>query len=346
MRRALWGIVVGALAAATPAWADDTAQRDAQARFEEGLARVRSSDLEGALLSFRQAYTVMHKPAVVWNLALTEEKTSRTVDALAHFKEYLRLAPVDDADRPRAQKHIDGLNAATGHIDVAAPAGAAITVDGTRTLGATPLADPVDVAPGHHDVEAKLGMTVKTVGVEALAGQTMHADFRGMEAPAGSPLGATGATAPQAEGAPPGGEATAVPAPEQASAPVSPTARLVTVVALGGAAVIAGGVGLAYSLASDSEANTAAALRQQIPTCAGVSTPDCQHLASDVSAQHTDHVISTVMWIAGGTLAVGAVGAFFLWPKRPAGASGVSGTVSFVPAVGPGSAGLTAVGTF
>jgi hypothetical protein len=336
--------VVAALAAAGPAGADDTAQRDAQARFEEGLARVRADNLAGALVSFQQAYAVMHKPAVVWNLALTEEKTGRPVDALAHFREYLRVAPAADPDRARAQKHIDGLNAATGHIDVAAPTGAAITVDGTQSLGATPLADPVDVAPGHHDVEARLGTVVKTVGIEALAGQTMHADFRGMDAAgAGGAAGAQGATAPQAEGAGavPGSGGEPPPVAEQPSAYVYPTARLVTVIAVGGAAVLASGAGLAFGLASTDKASAANALRQQTGSCVGVTTGNCAQLASDTSAQQSDHIASTVMWVVGGVLAAGAVGAFFLWPRAAAG-----GAVSVVPAVGPGSAGLTAVGTF
>jgi hypothetical protein len=73
-----------------------------------------------------------------------------------------------------------------------------------------------------------------------------------------------------------------------------------------------------------------------------VTTGGCQELASDTSAQQSDHTISTVLWVTGGVLAAGAVGAFFLWPKAAVGA----GPVNVVPAVGPGSAGLTAVGTF
>src|ERR1700686_1597119 len=117
MRRARWGILAGALAVAPPAWAADAAQRDAQARFDEGIVRVKAGDLEGALLSFRQAYAVVHRPVIVWNLALVEEKTNPPLDALAHFKEYLRL-PESEPDRPRGQKHVDALNAQTGHIDL------------------------------------------------------------------------------------------------------------------------------------------------------------------------------------------------------------------------------------
>ena len=76
MRRARWGILAGVLAVAPPAWGADPAERDAQARFDEGIVRVKAGDLEGALLSFRQAYALVHRPVIVWNLALVEEKTT------------------------------------------------------------------------------------------------------------------------------------------------------------------------------------------------------------------------------------------------------------------------------
>jgi len=339
MRRAVrWGITIGALVAATPALADDVAQRDAQARFEEGLARVRNRDFEGALVAFQEANSVIKKPAVVWNLALTEEKTNRPVDALAHFREFLRESPPTDPDRVRAQTHIDSLNAATGHIDVAAPAGAVITLDGTRAVGATPLADPVDVVPGHHDIEARLQTAVRTVSIDVVGGQTTRADLSVLSA------GPTpGATALQPSGEPPSAPADAPPVPtDRPARPVS-TERLITVIGVGTAAVVAAGAGLVLGIESSNQASAAAALRTKGLNCAGVTSTDCQNLASDVSAQKSDHTASTVMWVVGGVLAAGAVGAFFLWPK---GSVGASGSVTVAPAVGPTSAGFAAVGTF
>jgi len=343
MRRVRWGIVVGLLAAASPARGDDAAQRDAQARFEEGLARVRSKDLEGALLSFEQAYTVMHKPAVVWNLALVEEKTNRAVEALAHFKEYLRVAPSADPDRPRCQKHIDGLNAATGHIDVAAPAGAAITVDGTRALGATPFTDPVDVAPGHHDVEARLGTMVKTLGVDALAGQTMQADFRGMGAP---PVAAPGATAPQAEGGPPPGSEPPPPPPDTAQKQGTFfTPRVITAASLAGAAVIALGTGVGFAVAATSNQGTAQGYASQHPNaCSSFAPiPDvCASWRGAVNGQNTDTTLSYVGYIAAGVFAAASVATYLLWPSE------AKSTVStwIMPTVSPAGVGLGAVGRF
>jgi hypothetical protein len=331
-------MMLGALAVATPALADDVAQREAQARFEEGLARVRNKDFEGALVAFQQANSVIKKPAVVWNLALTEEKTNRPVDALTHFREFLREAEAADPDRPRAQKHIDGLNAATGHIDVAAPAGATITLDGSRAVGAMPLTDPVDVVPGHHDVEARLQGAAKSVSLDVVAGQTARADLAALIA---GP--APGATALQSTGEPPGAGTEPPPVPaDQAAHGSGSTERLITVIGVGTAAVVAAGVGLGLGIQSTNAGGGASAIRNANPglTCVGPNlSQTCQTLASDVSTEKNDHTASTVMWVVSGVLAAGAVGAFFLWPKPAA-------SVTVTPAVGPSSAGLSAVGTF
>ena len=139
------------------------AERDARARFEEGLARVRASDFEGARVSFAQAYAVLHKPDILWNLALSEEKTQHPLEALIHFKEYLHEAP-PDRHRPRAGRESTSSTSAPSRRTSRSspPPGASITVDATRALGFAPLVDTVDVMPGRHSVAARLGAESKT----------------------------------------------------------------------------------------------------------------------------------------------------------------------------------------
>ena len=338
-------MLLGALAVAAPASADEAADRDARARFEEGLARVRASDFEGARVSFAQALAVLHKPDILWNLALSEAKTQHPLDALQHFKEYLHEAPPADPDRERARKHIIELSAVTGHIEVVAPPGASVTVDATRALGFAPLVDTIDVMPGRHSVAARLGAESKTVGIETAAGQTARADLSALAASVPPP----GATAPQSssgggtepQALPP--DASTAPAPDRGAAATSsswPTAKLVTVGAAGGTAVVLGAVALGFGIASSNDASRASALRAQNPSCVGSSSTGCQQLVSTTNAQHDDHLVSTGMWVAAGVLAAGAVGTYFLWPRT------THASISAAPAVGPGSAGIVAVGHF
>ena len=185
-RRARWGLLTAALllgASASARADDDRANREAEARFKEGLARVKSKDYEAARLSFEQAYAVLHRPLILWNLALAEEKTAHPLDALAHFRQVAREA-AGDADRAGAQKHVDALLGQLGHIDVQAPPGTGVTLDGGDVVGTAPL-DPLDVMPGHHVVAAKMAAgSTRTSEVDAVAGQVAHVAFAADPPPA------------------------------------------------------------------------------------------------------------------------------------------------------------------
>jgi hypothetical protein len=336
MRRATKALVVAAiLAAATPARADDVTAKAAQARFEEGLGRVKDGDFEGARVSFAQAYAVLKKPDILWNLALAEQKSGHPVEAIGHFKQLQREARTD-ADRVNASKHVTDLLVQTGHIEVAAVSGAQVSVDGS-VVGVAPLADQVDVAAGKHHVEATSPQGAKAADIDAALGQVVHVSF--IEA------------APTVEGRPQPQQPAATEAQpaSQAAPEATPSApfwgpRTITVISIGGLAVLAGAMGLGFGVASSNDSSTAATLRQQNPNCAGSTTPGCQQLQSTTQSQHDEHVTSEVMWIASGVLAAGAVATWFLWPKP---AQGTSAGVRVVPTVSAGGGtGLVAVGRF
>jgi hypothetical protein len=328
--------VAAILAAAAPTRADDVTTKAAQARFEEGLGRVKDGDFEGARVSFAQAYAVLKKPDILWNLALAEQKSGHPVEAIAHFKQLQKDARAD-GDRVMASKHVTDLLVQTGHIDVAAVTGAQVTVDGS-VVGVAPLADQVDVAAGKHHVEATSAQGAKSADVDAALGQVVHVSF--LEA-APTVEGKPQPRRPAATEAQPASPATPE-TPTTTSAPFW-TPRTITVITIGGVAVLAGAMGLGFGIASSNDASTAATLRQQNPNCAGFTTPGCQQLQSATSAQHDEHVASEVAWIASGVLAVGAVATWFLWPKP---AQSASTGVRVVPVVSAGGSGLVAVGRF
>lgn len=327
--------VVPALSGHAAARADDVSAHDAQARFEEGLARVKGGDFEGARLSFAEAYAVLKKPDILWNLALAEQKSGHPVEAIGHFKQLQHDARTD-ADRVNASKHVTDLLVQTGHIEVAATTGTQVSVDGS-IVGVAPLADQVDVAAGKHHVEATTSQGKKSADVDAALGQVVHVSF--LEA---APT-VEGKPQPQPAAATDAQPAPAAPAPESTASKPFFTPRTITVVSIGSVAVLFGVMGLGFGIASSNDASTAATLRQQNPSCNGFTTPGCQQLQSTTQAQHDEHVTSEAMWIVGGVLAAGAVATWFLWPKAPQGASA---GVRVVPVVSTAGSGLTVVGRF
>jgi len=203
MKRTLeFALLAGALILTTASVshaADEAAEHEAQARFEEGLRRVKAGELEGARVSFLQAYAVLHRPRILMNLALCEEKTGHATEALTHFKQVTRDALATDADREDAQTHAAALAGLVGHVEVKAPAGAVLMVDGGSPAGTTPLTEPLDVTPGHHVVEARLAQGTQAVLVDVVAGQVAHIRF-GQEEPRAAATAA--ATAPGSATAP------------------------------------------------------------------------------------------------------------------------------------------------
>src|SRR5262245_29471586 len=164
-------VAFGAPAFAQPA--DDPTTKAARARFQEGVAYYDKGEYENARTAFLQAYALRKHPAVLLNLAQSSLRANHPLEASKYFQQYLRessnLSPAQRADAER------GLNEARqklGRIEVSAPTGAAVIVDG-EMVGSAPLSEPVDVEPGNHKVKAG----AEEQNVSAAAGQKVPARF-------------------------------------------------------------------------------------------------------------------------------------------------------------------------
>jgi hypothetical protein len=321
MRRAVrWAIFAGVLTAMAPETVraqEATTEREAQARFEEGLARVRAGNFEGARVSFLQAYAVLQKPSILWNLALAEEKTGNVLSALGHFKHFVRVAPAGD-DRSVAEKHIGELMGQTGHVDVAAPTGAEVVLDGTP-VGVAPLGDAIDVLPGKHRLEAQTPQGAREGALDVLPGQFVRVSL----------IAAADATSPPPDSihlAPAASDANAparqpAPAREQearaSESEASSKGRLVVVTLAGATSAVLVGLGVYFALQSQSESSTADQYRRQYGPnfCFQSSADPCPAWNETVQTQSRDASLSNVLYATGGVLAAAAVMTWFLWPK-------------------------------
>ncbi len=127
----------------------------ARARFKEGVEFYDKFQYEQARAAFLQAYALKKHPTVLLNLAWSCLKSGHSLEAERYFKQFLSDGK-DITDKQRADAN-DGLNQAhgkIGRIDVSAPAGTEITIDGDR-VGSSPLPEPVAVEPGAHTLTFK-----------------------------------------------------------------------------------------------------------------------------------------------------------------------------------------------
>lgn len=290
-------------AAPRPARADDAAVAEAQRRFGEGLDLADAGKHEEARLKFQQAAAVLKAPSVLFNLARAEQLTGHDLEAVDHFRQFLRASEHDpkitDAMRDKARQHIGALSAKLGQIEVDVPAGARVTVDGAPAPEAP--SEPVAVKPGRHVVEATFEGRVKSVTVDAAAGAVAKATIV---------FEAGGAR----DAAPAAGGPFTEPPPASPSRP--DMTRFVVGGAIGAAGLVGVGLGVGFGLSSQGSKSDAEDIRRANPgLCALPATAACAAYDEKRSDAESAATISTVGYVAGGLLVAGAVATVLLWPR-------------------------------
>lgn len=311
--------VLSALAFASLAHADDAAMAEAQARFKEGLELADGAKFEEARLKFLQAFAVLKAPAVLFNLASTEQKTGHDVEAIEHYRAFLKSSTNDtritDAMRDKAKQNVAELLKKVGQVEIDAPEGAKISVDGKPLE--EPPAEPVPVAPGRHKIEAAFSGKIKSVTIECALGQVTKAKIEfetGPDTTYDPPAGGDGERRTTAGWVVP-----------------------ITLGVLGAGGVVMGAV---FASGAQSAKEEFEALRRQSPgICAPPgSTAECNAYDDKRSDAKSQTTLSYVGYVAGGVLLAGAVATFFvLAPKSTKSAS--SHGIIFTPSVGPQTAG-------
>ena len=312
----------------------------AEAVFEEGMRLIKQGNFADACPKFEMSQRV--EPAVGTMLYLAEcyERTNRTASSWAMFREAASLAETSgqtermktaQARAARLEPRLAWLT-----IDVAKEAlvpGLQIRRNGVlmspELSGTASPVDPGDVlveasAPGHLPYSAKVKVAAKgrvVVPVPALqAAPDAPPPVPPPPAPESAPP-AAGASAPTPAAAPPA----SAPAPA-AAAHASPTPWIV-----GGAGVLALGVGTVFGLKAISNADDA---RKLCPN------GHCTDAAGETAANdaHTQATISNVSFVIGAAaVATGAV-LYFTLPTKP-------GTqVGLLPMADPSTLGLAVRG--
>jgi hypothetical protein len=308
----------------------------ANAFLREGADLFKHENYEGARAAFAHAYELEPRPAVLFDLALSELNGNHPVEAVAHLREYMT-----HTDEPPAKllsvrtKWLPRAEARTARLEVFAPAGARVFVDGTEEGPATPGPDTtnspiasVAVAAGDHEVSTLQGAVSEAQHITARGGEVVELHFRPPpEVPAPPPaiVWPTHADARESDG-----EATSRP-------------KWVVVIAFGLGAAVAAGVGVGFGLAAQKNARDAQSTRDSLAQrsawndaeCTGASASSrlCMQLKSDVDANRQDWTLSAVSYVGAGVLGVASLATWLWWRPK-------SFAVSARPAIHPRNAGL------
>jgi hypothetical protein len=157
--------------------ADDDARRD----FAQGVALAQQHDFASAIALFERSYRASPVAEVLLDIALSQKALGHPLAAIETVRRYLAEAqtrpkglPVDKRDE--AEAILIELQAELGTIELAAPAGTAIAVDGAR-IGDAPLG-PIKVDPGTHAITATFSNGERTrIELGVAPGATAHGEL-------------------------------------------------------------------------------------------------------------------------------------------------------------------------
>jgi hypothetical protein len=322
MKRAF--LLAGLLMSTATARADETVSvREATQLMKEGKELFGRSQFEYARQRYTKACALAPTPSCISGLAITELRAGKAVDAYRHFLELTRdskaIASVPAATADALPKMKAEAYAQIGHVEVEAPAGVQVRLDGA-VVGTAPLGDTLDIEVGDHTIDAERAREHGQVTIHAIAGQIVHASFV-FEPPdftASVPLVA----APPAASPEPATHASVLTTPrEQPESPPFWTPKHTLGAIIGGVGVVALGAGGLFALAGQNATDRANALRADVSVadhsqsvCGGAQAPaSCSQLEDAYSEQSRDRALSILFFAVGGA-AVVAGAAVFLWP--------------------------------
>ncbi len=334
--------------APVPARADDAETTAANARFAEGVKLYKAGKYEQARVAFLQAYGLKKQPFALFNLAQASARAGRTLDAMRAFERF--LAEAEDAtpeQRKKAERAIADAQSKLGKIEVDAPAGADVLVDGS-IVGHAPLEQALWVTPGRHEVKLVLGDAQANETVRAAAGTSIRVRLARPKQPDAAPATKIVTKEPDVPELPK--EKPEEPAPPGLfSAPESTTPAYVTG-ALGiaglSAAVVFGGLG-ANARKTTIDAQDAIFRVGQDPRAVCASPPQqlataCRSYVDGLAKADRYQTAFVVSLVAGGALVTTAFAWWIFSPKAKAPAA----DSKIVPLGGPGVAGAVFEGRF
>jgi hypothetical protein len=284
----------------------------AEALFRSGRTLMAAENYAEACPKFAESEKIDPKVGTLMNLALCHEKAGLTASAWAEYAQAAELARRSaQAEREAvARQRAAALEVLLTHVVVQgdAKSDAVVTLDG-QPVGTAAYGMPMPIDPGSHVLQASApGMAPFRTTFQVAAGDP----DRKVEVPPLSPLAAeASAPAPEAH-------------PEQPAAAGGTHPTRVAGLIVGGAGVVALGVGAFFGVRAFSDKSAA-----EKACGANFCTPPGTDATNSMK---TDEMISTI-GVVGGVLAIGA-GTYLVLATRKAETHGATAR-GLAVAVGP-----------
>lgn len=228
---------------------------DARSYFQKGKSQFMAELYKDAADSFRKAHRLSPNWKIYYNIAQSEAAAKRHGLALTAFETYLALGgdDISESRMKEIQKEIERLKKIVGFIEIKAPKGATITIDGVAR-GTAPLAGLIPVSGSIvHIVEVTTedGVALQAQKVSLVSGKQTEIVFEEEKVP---PAGPPEKAAPVPEESSTS-KSSEKPLDDKRSKPSPLAAAGWTTLGVGAATLIAGGVTGGLTLSAANEVN-------------------------------------------------------------------------------------------
>jgi hypothetical protein len=296
--------------------------------FGEGLNLFAQKDFNHARMKFAEAYSKYPSPNSLLNLARAEQLMGECVDAVLHYRAYIALPEnprISSFDRGSATIKLNECLAKIGRVQVAAPRGAHVTVDGLARVW-TP-GEPLDVPAGMHRIDISFENLTKSRTTTPGEGEVTSVMWEEPKPPEPPPVKPPEVVKPPEPPPPPQietrietkiVEVKVERPPEWKKESKWPTGKTVSAIGLGVIAVgsfIAGPSFLAASLSSARDADNLS--KKLGPSFCGsnANDPQCIQLQGMRSDQSTFGALSATFLVLGTLAIIGDIIVLAAWPN-------------------------------
>ena len=327
MRVACLVLGISLLGASTVALAGDN-KAESDKLFGEGLQLFSQKDFNHARMKFAEAYSKYPSPNSLLNLARAEQLMGECVDAVLHYRAYIALPEnprISSFDRGSATIKLNECLAKIGRVQLTAPRGAHVTVDGLARVW-TP-GEPLDVPAGQHRIDISFENLTKSRTTNPGEGEVTNVTWEEPKPPEPPPEVKPPEVVKPPEPPPPPIVETRIETkivevkvekpPDWKQESKWPTGKVVAAVGLGVFAVGSFIAAPSFLAASLSSARGADNLSKQLgPSfCGGAnaSNPQCIQLQGMRSDQSTFGALSATFFVFGALAIVGDIVVLVAW---------------------------------
>ena len=278
---------------------DPNLLRETARLMHEAKVQADAGQFEVARQRYGQACALMATPRCLRSLAWTDLEAGHPVEALQHFRaEFADPQATTDLTPEKIKDDRDMMHDAygkSGHLDIRAPEGATVAIDGRPLAAPLPADHVVDVVAGPHVVEARLAEQLAHLDVTATKGDVVVADLH-LEPPTPTFT-------------PPPPQAQPISPPADVTADLGVSAWWTTTRTAGALTAAGGAVSLTVSGLLASQSRHAHDTVQQDRPCNGA----CPALPDDADTENRARTLSWFFFgVGAAAVATGAV--LFLWP--------------------------------